>query len=315
MPVKVTAANFSVEVIADTVNLGHRISSVVLTYPRIILAELNTHRVFSRNSASSRAIPTRIMLETIKNSPFVPIKIPVPAPGMATTKFMEDPSEILRQHQKHLEYTLAFVQECLDKGMPKSLANRYLEPFMMVSTIVTATEWANFLRLRRHKDAETHFTLLAEMTFRAFRASTPRLGVIHAPFALPDELEDLESCYDNPAKLLESAAMKSVVARAARVSYLNHGTPKSDEAAMFDKLVSGSGFGHWSPHEHMAISPTHMPSHATKYNGGNFDWWLQLRQFFNGENLPGHVDEYLDAMPNASVPETIADIPITVTLT
>ena len=43
---------------ADSINVkGKRITTFIVTMPRIVLAELNTHRVFSRNSASSRAIP------------------------------------------------------------------------------------------------------------------------------------------------------------------------------------------------------------------------------------------------------------------
>ena len=46
------------KIVADSINpQGDRITTYLLTFPRFILAELNTHRVFSKNSASSRAIP------------------------------------------------------------------------------------------------------------------------------------------------------------------------------------------------------------------------------------------------------------------
>ena len=41
--------------------------------PRIILAEFNTHRLFSRNSASSRAIPFKKMVQSVLENPFIPI--------------------------------------------------------------------------------------------------------------------------------------------------------------------------------------------------------------------------------------------------
>lgn len=62
------------EIIADTISpQGNRITSYILTYPRFIHAELMTHRMFSRNSASSRAIPFEKMLKMVEEDPFIPI--------------------------------------------------------------------------------------------------------------------------------------------------------------------------------------------------------------------------------------------------
>ena len=40
-----------------------------LTYPRYIHSEFMTHRVFSRNASSSRAIPVKRMIEQVRNNP------------------------------------------------------------------------------------------------------------------------------------------------------------------------------------------------------------------------------------------------------
>ena len=49
-----------VEIVADSINQqGDRLTSLVLTYPRIIHAEMMTHRMFSRNASSSRAVPVQ----------------------------------------------------------------------------------------------------------------------------------------------------------------------------------------------------------------------------------------------------------------
>ena len=52
---------------------GERLITVVATLPRIVLAELNTHRMLSRSSASSRAIPVEKQIERLKNDPFMPV--------------------------------------------------------------------------------------------------------------------------------------------------------------------------------------------------------------------------------------------------
>ena len=82
-------------IIADSINnKGKRITSFVVTMPRIVLAELNTHRVLSRNSASSRAIPFAKMLEMVKKTPFMPIQWMKDHSGMQGNEFFTEESEI-----------------------------------------------------------------------------------------------------------------------------------------------------------------------------------------------------------------------------
>ena len=51
---------YHAEVLIDSVNpAGQRLTTFVLRFPRFVLSEFNTHRMFSRNASSSRAIPTR----------------------------------------------------------------------------------------------------------------------------------------------------------------------------------------------------------------------------------------------------------------
>ena len=64
----------SAEIVADSVNEhGNRITTMLLTYPRFIHGEVLTHRMFSRNSASSRAIPFEKMYKMVAEDPFIPI--------------------------------------------------------------------------------------------------------------------------------------------------------------------------------------------------------------------------------------------------
>ena len=146
---------------------------MVVVFPRIILAELNTHRVFSRNSASSRAIPFRKMVKMVKEDPFIPIAFQEDHSGMqGTSYFNEKDSKILRE--KHLKGRDRAIETALDMasgifdkdevfefnengelitkqdvvGVTKQIVNRYLEPFMWHAAIITSTEWENFFKLR-----------------------------------------------------------------------------------------------------------------------------------------------------------------------
>ena len=63
----------SARILADSISEhGHRLTTFELCFPRIVLAEHNTHRQFSRNSASSRAIPIERMLRMVQDNPYVP---------------------------------------------------------------------------------------------------------------------------------------------------------------------------------------------------------------------------------------------------
>jgi thymidylate synthase ThyX len=64
---------YEARIVADSTNAkGNRLTTMVVVFPRIVLAEFNTHRVFSRNSASSRAIPVEKMIAMVEEQPYVP---------------------------------------------------------------------------------------------------------------------------------------------------------------------------------------------------------------------------------------------------
>lgn len=147
---------------------GHRITSLLVTMPRIILAEFNTHRMFSRNTSSSRAIPFKRMLKTIEEDPFIPIAFQREHSGMQGNQYITDEKSIkLRIDQwisardkaiffaKDLSSSIRLNQypkyenEDIDLSpVTKQIANRLLEPFMWCTVLVTATEWSNFFSLR-----------------------------------------------------------------------------------------------------------------------------------------------------------------------
>ena len=55
------------------IETGATIETFEMYFPRPILAEQNTHRVFSRNTGSSRAIPLKTMLRELRRTPFIPM--------------------------------------------------------------------------------------------------------------------------------------------------------------------------------------------------------------------------------------------------
>lgn len=138
----------SAKVIADSKNeFGNRITTMVVTMPRIILAEFNTHRMFSRNSASSRAIPFEKMVKSVEENPFIPIAWQKDHKGMQG-------AEYLGRLEGYGDWIVArdcairSARHLSEKGITKQLCNRLLEPFMYHTVIVTATEWENFFALR-----------------------------------------------------------------------------------------------------------------------------------------------------------------------
>lgn len=139
-------------VVADSINSwGNRITSLLVTMPRIILAEFNTHRMFSRNTSSSRAIPFNKMVKTIEEDPFIPIAWQKDHKGMQGTEYLTHSLEIKEAEQmwkKSLDFALKSAKNVYIAGVTKQLCNRLLEPFMWTTVLVTATEWENFFALR-----------------------------------------------------------------------------------------------------------------------------------------------------------------------
>lgn len=163
------------QILADSINpQGDRITTMKITFPRIVLAEFNTHRILSRNSASSRAIPFKKILEMVRENPFIPIAWQKDHRGMQGKKYFTQPNEIDILRQKWLKARDKMIESALDLaagifsldevfefdvngellvkqdtvGVTKQIVNRLLEPFMWHTVIVTATEWKNFFKLR-----------------------------------------------------------------------------------------------------------------------------------------------------------------------
>lgn len=262
-------------VVADSVSPhGKRITTLQLKYPRFIHSEFMTHRVFSRNSASSRAIPTAKMIEQVQNDPAMPIYWGLNQPGMQATKEHDDPDTAMVWWKCAAIDAAASATLLNNLGLHKQIVNRVLEPFQWMHTIVTATEWDNFFELRCHPDAQPEFQSLARAIRTAMNNSTPveRHGPVeyaaswHLPYVFDEERRTL------PVSVLP----KISAARCARVSYLKHdGTEPSAEVdlTLFERLVGGVPL-HASPIEHQAV-PAGLDRCSRNFRG-----WCQYRELF-----------------------------------
>lgn len=263
------------KIIEDSVSpRGTRLTSFVLTYPRFIHSELMTHRAFSRNAASSRAIPFERMVKMVKDNTAYPVKWGSHQKGMQSGEEVEDIemaefvwSEAMR------EAVLSATR--LDKlGVHKSISNRLLEPFAHMTTLVTATEWDNFFSLRAHKDAQSEFQVLAYEMLERYLSHEPRnidYGEWHTPFVSTEEYPPGRTLSD----VVWKDTLKVCVARCARVSYANFKESKlEDDVALHNRLMDS---GHWSPFEHAA-----KPGPDFTYT--NFRGWTSYRSTFPNEN-------------------------------
>lgn len=282
---------FEVTVAEDTVFNGKRITTLVAKYPRIIHAEVLTHRSFCRNASSSRAIPVRRMIADVEADPFYPLWWGLNQKGMKMQDEEANIGACRNQWKISLNAALMAAKDLSGNlNVHKSLVNRLLEPFSYITCLITATEWANFFRLRIHEDADPHMHKLAAMMLEAIERSTPVERPLHLPFLWPNEQRYVVRSYLSKGVHDATVADWAYVsaARCARVSYLTHDkrrdTVADRELAM--RLISGSGFGHWSPFEHFAISYCGIDTKCP-YRG-----WRTFRATQLNENMPGHAEEY-----------------------
>ncbi len=241
---------------------GSRLTTMEVVVPRIVLAEFNTHRVFSRNSASSRAIPIEKMLKRVLEDPYIPEVWTLNQKGMQGKKvdvdaLMEDGYHPRNTWISARDAAVRHAQELLDAGIHKQTTNRLLEPFMWHTIIVTATEWSNFFHLRCHPDAHPAIRRTAEAMLKVYEESTPNKlewNEWHLPFVRPKDWEEfakgwMKAGNPTPEEMLKFVKVSS--ARCARVSYLTHDGVRDPELdlKLHDRLLSG---GHMSPFEHPA---------------------------------------------------------------
>ena len=265
----------SAKVIADTIHKGHRITSLQLVMPRFILAQLNTHRSFSRNTASSRAIPTAKLIEQVRNNYVQPVQWGANKAGMQSEQELEAQEiEKAKEIWCRAAYAAAdFAEQMAALGLHKQHANRIIEPYMWAHTIVTSTEWENFFKLRIDDAAQPEIQLLAKEMKAAIDNSVPKESRYHLPYITDDEI----CAYKLNNDTFEHFAPISA-ARCARVSYLNHDQSKPDFKKDMELAKRLLEHRHYSPFEHQARAAWYCNLQETR----NFTGWAQYRAIIGG---------------------------------
>lgn len=312
----------SAKIIADSISKdGQRITTFELEYPRIIHSELMTHRLFSRNAASSRAIPVKKLIDMVRNEPAMPVRFGANQPGMQD-KGEEHTALVLNHFSPRRAWTIAaedaafWAEAFAEAGYHKQTANRLLEPFQRMKTVLTATEFENFWWLRVDADADPTIEALAIAMHKEYEASEPELlqpGQWHTPYVEHfyeniglegDDVWVFCGYYvedENGEKVIldveEAKAISSSCC--AQVSYRRLNATKDKALDIYSRLLSGDKV-HASPFEHQAtpmqetdgyknmqeykcgweVGVTHMDRDGDLWSA-NFKGWIQHRQLLN----------------------------------
>lgn len=259
---------YEAKVICDTVRNGKRITTLQLKYPRFIHSQFLTHRVFSRNSSSSRAIPVSRLIEEVRNDPVFPIEWGANNPGMSSKSLMSESNakEAKDLWFEAMEKALEIASNLAGLGAHKQIVNRILEPYQHIHTIVTSTDFENFFNLRLDDEAQPEIQKLAKVMKEALDNSNPKASDTHLPYLTDNDFDVL----DPKNYALVSAA------RCARVSYLNHDGSKPDLEKDLKLAQTLLTHYHMSPFEHQAV--------AKVGRFDNFYGWQSYRNEINSKH-------------------------------
>lgn len=278
-----------------------RLTTMQLRYPRVAHAEFMTHRVFSRNASSSRAIPVSKLIAEAESDPAYPMHVGKNQKGMQAYEEVGETDKFMELWNESRIHSIKIAKEMAEMGVHKQVVNRILEPYTHISVIVTSSTYGNFFALRTNKDAYPEIQALAGAMLDVYKASKPvdRTDGWHLPYVSEDERTRFD------AKDL----LRMSTARCARVSYLRHdgGSPDLEDDIRLHDMLADSG--HWSPFEHQATaSPFEVGSMLSAlnplakdedverlfehviYSQSNFDPDIvQYRKLWMGENklFPG----------------------------
>lgn len=252
----------SAKVIEDSISPnGKRLTTLELYYPRFIHQQFLTHRMFSRNSSSSRAIPIDRVIEEIEKNPVIPIEWGLNKSGMQAEGELTDSRYAQTKWLDACKNAIEIARDLQAVGLHKQIVNRILEPFSHIKTLVTATEWDNFFELRLDKHAQPEIQELARQMKIAMVNSEPVQREHHTPY-----LTDAERGFITQFNRFMISA-----ARCARVSYKTHIGENPNNIADFHLALKLHSSRHYSPFEHVAK----FGERNQRYR--NFIGWKQFR--------------------------------------
>jgi hypothetical protein len=281
---------------------GKEIITFELEFPRLILAEFNTHNALSKNASSSRAIPVAKMLEQVRNSPAMPVRFGKKNKGMQDAG---EHNELVNGAYTATEWwNLAalsaskFAEAFDEAGYAKQICNRLIEPFQMMKVVMTATDLNNFIWLRDHPAADPTIEVLAKAIKAAKDVSTHvvlKPGEWHVPYYSCGYWSEEENGKDHIGTSLQDALTISASC-CAQVSFRSLDDSIEKAYSVVQKLNLGgvdSEPVHASPLEHQATpmmydsfcdiengwedGVTHMDRDGTMCSG-NLKGFIQYRQ-------------------------------------
>jgi hypothetical protein len=244
-------------IIADSIGFGcPRLTTVLVRFPHIILAQVLTHRVFARSTSSSRAIPIKRIIAEMEADPFVPSEWRYAADrGMQPGELMSNSdADIARGKWMDARDASRWAAWRIGElGASKEHANRLLEPFAHVSMVITATEWENFFDLRLGIHSQIEIRDLAKAIRDAMDASTPTrlaFGDWHSPFD-PDPMRSAACCartsynrHDGSERTVDADMQLADMLRADK-----HMSPFEHQARIgAGPCMNGNFAGHWVQH-------------------------------------------------------------------
>ena len=286
-------------IIQDSISLaGDRVTTFELIYPRFIHSELMTHRQFSRNAASSRAIPVERMLQVIDEQHAAPIHWGKNQTGMQANEELQQPNKIRVQSlwQEAAHYAVQMAKQMHLQGAHKQIVNRITEPYQMMKTVVTSTHWANWYWLRNHDDAQPEIHELARVMYELHEVSKPMLldaNEWHVPYIRRDKTLNAIAYFAGDEMVTLEDAKKVSASCCAQVSYRRLDESLEKAKMVFSRLIDSKPM-HASPVEHQCTpvmyrhvdiydmetwpaGVTHLYANGS-LGSGNFLGWIQYRQ-------------------------------------
>jgi len=312
------------EIIADSLNpQGCRLTTFILEYPRFVHAELMTHRMFSKNAASSRAIPIEKMIQQVVDNPAMPVWWGKNQSGMQAKEELDDTTpywdiadyeyqqdtaweglvqknlrKVTRMaHAKHewlraRDLAIQQVKILNQIGLHKQIANRILEPWFNIRIILSGTEFENFFALRAHPDAQPEIQALAYKMLEEYNKSEPKklkVGEWHIPFG--DKIDNIRLLkmlsINNGKKIIvvdpEEFDIAKIKIAIARCARVSYFNYEGKDDYAADIKLCDRLFGNIPRH----LSPTEHVAQAMDDANfiGNFKGFKQYRYFFDDQNL------------------------------
>jgi hypothetical protein len=302
----------SATIIADSISgAGIRLITYEVVAHRYIWAEMMTHRKFSRNAASTRAVPVKTVIEMVRAQPAIPTHWGMNNPGMQskaelTGHALLAAEDTWRWLSEEVCKYVSILSDPISINGHKQWAGRPLEPFSMIKAVITATDYENFFALRRHTDAAPEIKELANVMYEAREKSTPVMlepGQWHIPYV---EYDPETNVYSVDGTMIDLDTARRVSASCcAQVSYRRLDTSIEKTEKIYSMLHLGDDSGepaHASPTEHQGTpigqhstvgdpstwtdGITHMDRSRQLWSG-NFRGWIQFRQLIPNESVPG----------------------------